>query len=128
MLGWDAQKHSDSFGVGEPNPNTEVRLVDPETGEDVPEGGRGELWARGPNITKGYWRNEKATKETITPDGWLKTGDVAMVNEHGCFFIVDRIKVGVIYRNVCDILTEVTGTHQGQGQPSSPSRVRSEFT
>ena len=54
---------------------------------------RGELWIRAPNVMKGYWRNEKATKETLTPDGWLRTGDVAYVNDEGFFYIVDRKKV-----------------------------------
>ena len=92
-LGWDSKIWSDSFGVGEPNANVEVRLVDPVTEEDIPQGGRGELWIRGPNVMKGYWRNPKATRETLTSDGWLKTGDVATVDEQGIFFIVDRMKV-----------------------------------
>lgn len=60
---------------------------------------RGELWAAGPNIMKGYWRKPKATEETFAPpsassDGerWLRTGDVAYVDEKGMFYIVDRIK------------------------------------
>lgn len=52
----------------------------------------GELWCRGPNVMKGYWRNPKATAETLTPDGWLKTGDIAYVDDDGLFFIVDRKK------------------------------------
>lgn len=53
----------------------------------------GELWVQGPNIMKGYWRNPKATKETFSPDGkWLRTGDIAYIDEKGCFYIVDRIK------------------------------------
>lgn len=53
----------------------------------------GELWCKGPNIMKGYWKNEKATKETFSPDGeWLRTGDIAYVDDAGHFFIVDRIK------------------------------------
>ena len=70
----------------------EVRLVDPVTGTDAPRDGRGEVWARGPNIMKGYWKNEKATRETLTADGWLKTGDIGMVDRNGTFFIVDRMK------------------------------------
>lgn len=54
---------------------------------------RGELWVRAPNIMKGYWRNPKATRETLTEDGWLKTGDICYVDEYGKFFIVDRKKV-----------------------------------
>lgn len=71
----------------------EYRLVDPETGKDAPRDGRGEVWAKGPNVMKGYWRNEKATKETLTEDGWLKTGDIGLVDKDGIFFIVDRMKV-----------------------------------
>lgn len=54
----------------------------------------GELWVRGPNIMKGYWQNPKATKETISTDGerWLRTGDVAYVDDKSRFYIVDRIK------------------------------------
>ncbi len=58
-------------------PSTECRLVDPETGEDVGEGERGELWIRGPQVMKGYLNNEEATAATIDADGWLHTGDIA---------------------------------------------------
>lgn len=85
--------HSDSFSVGEPNPNVEVRIVDPETLRDSPEGGRGEIWVRGPNVMKGYWKNEKATKETLTDDKWLRTGDIGRIDKQGHFFVVDRMKV-----------------------------------
>lgn len=54
---------------------------------------RGEIWVRAPNIMKGYWRKPKATKETLTSDGWLKTGDIGFVDDSGMFFIVDRKKV-----------------------------------
>lgn len=63
------------------------------TTEVLGAGNRGEIWARGPNIMKGYWRNPSATAATLTPDGWLRTGDVAYVDDSGCFFVVDRIKV-----------------------------------
>ncbi|KAL9059903.1 MAG: hypothetical protein Q9162_000973 [Coniocarpon cinnabarinum] len=91
-FGWDPQQRSDSFGVGEPNANVDIRLVDPETLKDVRSGERGEVWVKGQNVMKGYWRNEKATRETLTPGGWLRTGDIGLVNERGTFFIVDRIK------------------------------------
>lgn len=54
---------------------------------------RGELWVRGQNIMKGYWRKPEATKETKTEDGWLKTGDIAFVDNEGRFHVVDRKKV-----------------------------------
>ena len=72
--------------------NTESRLVDPETGEDQPVGGRGELWVRGPQVMTGYLNNPTATAETIDADGWLHTGDIAVIDEHGHMTIVDRMK------------------------------------
>ncbi|MCX7566303.1 AMP-binding protein [Sulfitobacter sp. F26169L] len=73
-------------------PNTQCRIVDPETGEDLPAGKEGELWIKGPQVMKGYLNNEKATAETLTPDGWLKTGDIAYIDDEGYMFIVDRLK------------------------------------
>ena len=61
--------------------------------EEVGAGERGELWCRGPNAMKGYWRNPRATKECITDDGWVKTGDIAFVDNDGKYHIVDRKKV-----------------------------------
>ncbi|CAN6657405.1 oxalate--CoA ligase [Trichomonascus vanleenenianus] len=69
----------------------EARVVDPD-GNDVAPGERGELWMRGPNIMRGYLNNPEATANTLTKDGWLKTGDVAVVDEHHQFYIVDRVK------------------------------------
>lgn len=79
-------------------PNTECRIVDPESGEDQPAGQEGELWVRGPQVMIGYLNNEKATKETLTEDGWLKTGDVALIDEEGFMFIVDRLKELIKYK------------------------------
>ncbi|KAF9182212.1 putative fatty-acid--CoA ligase FadD10 [Haplosporangium sp. Z 767] len=78
--------------------NQEVRLVDPETGKDVARGERGEIWVRGPNVMKGYRNNVNATKETIDRDGWLHTGDIAVVDDRDCFFIVDRLKELIKYK------------------------------
>jgi 4-coumarate--CoA ligase len=72
--------------------NTESRIVDPDTGEDQPVGGRGELWVRGPQVMTGYLNNPTATAETIDADGWLHTGDIAIIDEHGHMSIVDRMK------------------------------------
>lgn len=72
-------------------PNMRARLVDPETYEDVPRGEEGELWLRGPNVMLGYYENNEANRKTFH-GGWLRTGDVAKVDETGQFFIVDRIK------------------------------------
>ena len=73
-------------------PNTQCRIVDPTSGEDLPAGKEGELWIKGPQVMQGYLNNDKATAETLTPDGWLKTGDIAYIDEDGYMFIVDRLK------------------------------------
>lgn len=72
--------------------NTESRIVDPGTGEDQDIGGRGELWVRGPQVMKGYLNNEEATAATIDADGWLHSGDVAIIDDAGHMTIVDRLK------------------------------------
>lgn len=84
--------------VGVALPNTESRLVDPETGEDAAAGARGELWVRGPQVMKGYLNNPEATAATLDEDGWLHTGDVALVDDDGFFWIVDRVKELIKYK------------------------------
>ncbi|KAF9086775.1 hypothetical protein BGX23_008576 [Mortierella sp. AD031] len=84
--------------IGRVMPNQEVRLVDPESGKDVTPGEPGEIWVRGPNVMKGYRNNVKATKETIDPEGWLHTGDIAIVDKDENFFIVDRLKELIKYK------------------------------
>ena len=73
-------------------PNAECRIVDPGTGEDQGVGGEGELWVRGPMVMKGYLNNPEATAATIDADGWLHTGDVAVIDEDGHMTVVDRVK------------------------------------
>jgi long-chain acyl-CoA synthetase len=68
-----------------------MRVVDLD-GAEVPQGQTGEIQIRGHNVMKGYWNLPEATKATITPDGWLATGDVGRVDEDGYFYIVDRTK------------------------------------
>ncbi|NKQ52198.1 acyl--CoA ligase [Amycolatopsis sp. K13G38] len=80
--------------VGRCQPGTDVRVVDPATGEDVPEGQVGELWFRGPNIVRGYWNNPEATAAAFT-DGWFHTGDLGRVSG-GWVYVVDRMKDVVI--------------------------------
>ncbi len=84
--------------VGYALPNTECRLIDPATGEDVGPGERGELWIRGPQVMTGYLNNPEATAETIDTDGWLHTGDVAVVDEAGRYTVVDRVKELIKYK------------------------------
>ena len=84
--------------IGPSLPGTESRIVDPESGEDVAEGERGELWVRGPQVMAGYLNNQEATDETITADGWLRTGDIAVVDSDGYYSIVDRLKELIKYK------------------------------
>ncbi|WPA98588.1 uncharacterized protein RHO25_003200 [Cercospora beticola] len=81
---------SDSGTVGKLLPNHKMRLVD-DNEKDVDFGSPGEILMQAPNVMLGYWRNEKATQETIG-DGWLRTGDVAVINKEGLIWIVDRKK------------------------------------
>ncbi len=80
--------------VGHPPPVTDVRIVD-EDGRTLGVGESGELWIRGPNVVRGYWNRPEATAEAIT-DGWLHSGDVAVMDADGTVRIVDRIKDVVI--------------------------------
>jgi acyl-CoA synthetase (AMP-forming)/AMP-acid ligase II len=87
--------------VGRVVPNSEVKIVDPATGEPV---GRvhaeGELLIRGPHIMKGYLNNPDATAASIDPEGWYHTGDVGYVDEEGWFYIVDRTKELIKYKGM----------------------------
>jgi long-chain acyl-CoA synthetase len=77
--------------IGLPLPGVEVRLVD-EEGEDALLGDAGEIWVRGPNVFAGYWNDREATARALTADGWLRTGDVAVADDDGYLYIVDRAK------------------------------------
>lgn len=81
-----------SGSVGPIVPNTQARIVDPVTGEDLGPGKDGELLIRGPQVMKGYWSNPKATADAFDPEGWLRTGDLMRVDADGNFLVVDRLK------------------------------------
>ena len=76
-------------GVGVPLPDTEVKIVDPETGEEIPFGESGEIWVRGPQVMKGYW---PTPGDGLTDDKWLPMGDIGRMDDDGYFYIEDRIK------------------------------------
>ncbi len=78
--------------------NTSARIVNPKTGEDVEEGGDGEIWIRGPQVMKGYLNNPEATATAITPDGWLRTGDIGHADSDEFFYVVDRLKELIKYK------------------------------
>jgi 4-coumarate--CoA ligase len=96
--------HLSPFGKGKPGasgvllPNTQCRIVDPQTLQDQPLGKEGEMWVRGPQVMKGYLNNDKATSDTIVEGGWLRTGDIAYVDEDGYLFITDRLKELIKYK------------------------------
>ena len=81
--------------VGHVIPGVDVRIVDASQ-RDVPVGSIGELWVRGPNVMKGYFRDANATSRAITAEGWLRTGDLAKKDPDGALFIVGRLKELII--------------------------------
>jgi len=113
--------------IGPPIPGVEVRLVDAD-GAEALTGDPGELWVRGPNVFAGYWRDAEATARVLTDDGWLRTGDVAVVDDDGGLRLVDRAKDLIIVSgfNVYPVEVEdVLRTHPGVadaavvGEPSA---------
>ncbi len=77
--------------IGIPVPSTLCKVID-EAGNELPMGSRGELCVKGPQVMKGYWQRQDATDEILDADGWLKTGDIAVIQEDGYMRIVDRKK------------------------------------
>ncbi|KAJ5676956.1 uncharacterized protein N7477_002589 [Penicillium maclennaniae] len=93
ILGWNPTEKSYSASVGELNANCEAKIMAEDGVTEIMERNqRGELWVRAQNVMKGYWRNPQATQETKTADGWLRTGDIAYVDDQGKFHVVDRMK------------------------------------
>jgi long-chain acyl-CoA synthetase len=77
---------------GIPTPNTEARIVDPATGEDMPAGEVGEIWVKGPTVMAGYWHLPAETEAVVLPGGWLRTGDAGYQDADGYFYVHDRVK------------------------------------
>lgn len=87
-----------SGSIGVPIPNTQIRVVDPLSGDDLGVGESGELWIQGPQVMKGYLNDEEATRASIDDEGWLHTGDVGHVDGDGYWYITDRIKELIKYK------------------------------
>jgi len=86
--------------AGPPVPGTECRLVDPVTGADAAPGEPGEVLVRGPQVMRGYLNNPEATAAVIDPEGWLRTGDLAISDPDGWLTIVDRMKELIKYKGL----------------------------
>ncbi|MFX1516801.1 MAG: AMP-binding protein, partial [Promethearchaeota archaeon] len=121
--------------IGLPLQNTQIKLVDPSTGEEVKLEEAGEICVKGPQVMKGYWNKPEATQKTIDKDGYIHTGDVAIMDEDGYLRIVDRTKdmiiVGgfkVFSSKLEDILTQHPAINMVAtiGVPN-PDRPGSEF-
>ncbi|MDX3233570.1 AMP-binding protein [Streptomyces sp. ME19-01-6] len=82
--------------IGRAAPHVEIKIVDPETGKTVPRGATGEFCTRGYSVMLGYWNDPEKTVEAVDPDGWMHTGDLAVMREDGYCNIVGRIKDMVI--------------------------------
>ena len=86
--------------IGITLPNTECRIVDVATGEDVAPGQDGEIWVRGPQVMLGYFNCPEETSATVDADGWLHTGDLGRADADGCVFVVDRLKELIKYKGM----------------------------
>ena len=83
--------------VGLPVFDTECKVIDTATGEDLPPGSEGEICIRGPQVMVGYWNRPEATAEVLR-DGWLLTGDIGREDQDGFFYVTDRKKDMIIYK------------------------------
>jgi len=88
----DAPEEARAQSIGHPLPGVEVRVCDPDTLRELPDGDRGELLVRGPNVMAGYHDDPEATARAVTPDGWLRTGDLVTRGPDGLLRIAGRLK------------------------------------
>jgi 4-coumarate--CoA ligase len=123
---WD-EWYSSVGSVGKMFPNMSAKYMN-EEGEEVPPNEPGELWLSGPNVFKGYWKNEEATKNSMSPDGkFFKTGDVGYQDANNNFYITDRVKELIKYKGVSlSMLLPQTMNHvlTSTSVPSSAGRTR----
>jgi long-chain acyl-CoA synthetase len=120
--------------IGLPLSDLEVRLVDSD-GDDALAGDSGEIWVRGPNVFTGYWHDDEATSRALTTDGWLRTGDVAVADDDGYLYLVDRAKDLIIVSGfnvypgeVEEVISEYPGVEDvavvGSPHPSTGEAVK----
>jgi long-chain acyl-CoA synthetase len=121
--------------IGLPLLNTELKLVDPDTGKEVPLGEAGEICVRGPQVMKGYLNKPEETKKAIDSEGYMHTGDVAVMDEKGYLKIVDRTKDMIIvggFKVFSTKVEDVLAKHPAVGMialvgVANPERPGSEF-
>lgn len=78
--------------MGKPQPGVEIKIIDPETGDSLPTGAKGEIYVRGWNVMKGYYKKEKETRETLDSERWLHTGDLGFFDSDGFLIFIGRVK------------------------------------
>ncbi|RLO05560.1 hypothetical protein DYB28_014532, partial [Aphanomyces astaci] len=98
IVNYSKDGHSKPASTGTLVPHTELRVVCPSSGADLPPDQVGELWYRGPQVMLGYLDNDQATEDTTTTCGFLKTGDLGYIDNDGHVFVVDRLKELIKYK------------------------------
>ena len=96
MSAWTDSLELRTETVGYSFPHVQTKVIDPETGKELPDGQDGEFCSRGYNIMKGYYKMPDATNQTIDADGWLHSGDLARRNPDGTYLITGRLKDMII--------------------------------
>jgi acyl-CoA synthetase (AMP-forming)/AMP-acid ligase II len=111
--------------VGVLLPDTEARVIDPASGDDLGTGGAGELWVRGPQVMRGYLNAESATAAVLDADGWLRTGDLCRLDPDGYLFVVDRVKELIKYKGYQVAPAELEAVLLAHPQVADAAVVRS---
>ncbi len=91
--------HNLRGAAGQPIPFTEIKVVDPETRQEIPQGAQGLVLARGPQVMEGYYRNPEATAKAIDADGWFDTGDLGWISQDGNLVLTGRAKDTIVLTN-----------------------------
>ena len=116
--------------IGMPVPNTQVKTVD-DDGVETPIGEPGEICVKGPQVMKGYWQRPESTAETIDSDGWLKTGDIGVIQPDGYIRIVDRKKDMILvsgFNVYPNEIEDIAANHDGVSEADLMKHMRANLT